>query len=373
MTGRPGGRTALILNSRQGKQPTGGDLWVENTSAAVAYAVGQNLTLVTSLGMNTYEFVTYLGSALGARMILLVPARSDFKNRIVEQFNLDRTKVIFQEVESKRSTPKDWWLERDRRAMELADLILPISINPGGNLAKMIESVERSSITIDRRFAVPYSKWKDRLFNPVDESCLAIPGQTEWPYLTHWTHTFHGPWPNQRAYDYYRMVLNSREHYSHTALNSLRNILTCKKVFATSEHIRGGYEVVSFTDHHPTDAVRLMKWRARFVRWNFEPYGVAIDTEYAQSIGIRPVTYGSSKSYTALSENDKPYFQNEGEKAGDWKPEREWRLHGDLDLRKIPYDKMKVIVRRKSEIDQVQDLTSSEIIPLTDEDDVRHR
>jgi hypothetical protein len=116
-----------------------------------------------------------------------------------------------------------------------------------------------------------------------------------------------------------------------------------------------------------------MKWRARFVRWNFEPYGIAIDIEYAKSIGIRPVIYGSSETYGSLAEDGRPFFQNKGEKAGDWKPEREWRLYGNLDLRRIPPGKMRVIVRRKSEIAQLQDLTSSEILALTGEDDAQRK
>jgi hypothetical protein len=112
-----------------------------------------------------------------------------------------------------------------------------------------------------------------------------------------------------------------------------------------------------------------MRWRARFVRWNFEPYGVAIDIDYARSVGIRPVVYGTVRAYARLPERDRPFFQNVGEKGGDWTPENEWRFHGSLSLAAIPSNKLRIIVRRESEIDAVQGLTRSQVIALTREAD----
>lgn len=369
---RSRGRTALILNSRQGKQPFGSDRWVENTSAAVAHVIGKNYTLITSIGINTYDLVTYLGAAFDAKMTLLVPPTEKNNLRtvvhVLDQFNLNASKVSFLPIETDAKTPKGWWLRRDRTAISLSDLILPVSVNPTGNLAEMLEDSEGSGVTIDDRFSVQYERPRRRLYNPVVKSSLAITEDNPWPYITHWTRSFNGPWPDQKLFDYYRMVTGSGGDYSHSALNSLKNILQCGAIFGTSQHIRQGYSVVSFTDRHPADAINLMKWRARFVRWNFEPYGIAIDRTYAESLGIKPVIYGTSAEFAELSESDKPYFQNAGEKGGDWKPENEWRFHGDLSLTSVPPDNMRIIVRKESEIAIVEGLTSSEIVALTDED-----
>jgi hypothetical protein len=231
----------------------------------------------------------------------------------------------------------------------------------------MIKECERSGVTVDDRFSIRYERPRRRLYSPVDQSSLAITRDIPWPYITHWTRSFNGPWPDQKLFDYYRMVTGSGENYSHSALNSLRNILQCGKIFGTSAHIRQGYNVVSFTDHHPADAIKLMKWRARFVRWNFEPYGIAIDRTYSESLDIRPVIYGTSSEFGDLSDCDKPYFQNAGEKGGDWRPENEWRYSGDLSLTGIPPDRMRIIVRKQSEIAAVESLTSSRIVALTNE------
>ena len=367
------GKTALILNSRQGKQPLGSDRWVENTSAAAAYAIGKNYTLITSFGINTYDLVTYLGATYEAMMILLVPSTEMNDLRVVmhvlDQFNLNASKVCFLPVEVDSKTPKGWWLERDRTAISLSDLILPVSVNSTGNLAGMLKESKGSGVTIDDGFSVPYERSRRRLYSPVDQSRLAITRDNPWPYITHWTRSFNGPWPGQKLFDYYRMITGSGVSYSHSALNSLKNILECGMVFGTNEHIRQGHNVVSFTDHHPADAIELMKWRARFVRWNFEPYGIAIDRAYAESLGLRPVIYGTSSQFAELSECDKPFFQNVGEGGGDWKPEREWRFHGNLSLASVPPDKMRIIVRKESEIAVVEGLTSSEIVALTNESD----
>ena len=369
---RSGGTTALILNSRQGKQPLGSDRWVENTCAAAAYAIGKNYTLITSCGINTYDLVTYLGATFDARMIILVPPaeKGDLRTvmHVLDQFNLNASKVSFLTVEVDSKTPKGWWLVRDRTAISLSDLILPVSVNPTGNLAGMLKESQKSGATIDNRFSVQYERPRRRLYSPIDRSSLAITEDSPWPYITHWTRSFNGPWPDQKLYDYYRMVTGGGMSYSHNALNSLRNILQSGVIFGTNEHIRRGYNVVSFTDHHPADAIKLMKWRARFVRWNFEPYGIAIDRICAESLGVRPVIYGTVAEFAELSESNKPYYQSVGEKGGDWKPEHEWRFYGNLSLASIPSDRMKIIVRNESDISVVQDLTSSEVIALTDED-----
>jgi hypothetical protein len=233
----------------------------------------------------------------------------------------------------------------------------------------MLKESEETGATIDNRFSVQYERPRRRLYSPVDQSRLTVTKDSPWLYITHWTRSFNGPWPDQNLYDYYRMVTGGGVSYSHSALNSLRNILRCGVIFGTSKHIRHGYCVVSSTDLHPADAIKLMKWRARFVRWNFEPYGIAVDSRYAESLGVRPVIYGTVAEFADLSENDKPYYQNVGERGGDWQPEHEWRFHGDLSLASIPPERMRIVVRRKSDISVVKDLTSSEVIALTDEGD----
>jgi hypothetical protein len=365
-------KTALILNSRQSKQPVGSDQWVVNTIAAAKYAADNGYTLICSYGMNTWELLTYLSSKLSAKAIVLVLDTPETEIEIIphlmEQYRLDNGNIDFHRVHSTGKSKKSWWINRDETAVELSDLILPVSINPSGNLWGMIGEIADLELLLDERFAIAHKKSAARRYAKVNESSLRMERSTSWNYITHWTRSFDGPWPDQNAYDYYDMLIAHTTEYSHGAINTLRRILKTGRIYGSSNHIRGGFSVVSLTDHHPVDAVKLMKWRARFVRLNFEPYGIAIDHEFAQTLGIRPVIYGMSNTYSELPIDDKPFFQNLGEKAGDWEPEQEWRHCGDIDLSLIPSDKMKIIVRRQSEIETMRELTSSEIIALTDED-----
>ncbi len=366
-------KTALILNSRQSKQPVGSDQWVVNTIAATKYAVDNGYALICSYGMNTWELLTYLSSKLSANAVVLVPDTPETETEIIphlmEQYRFDKGNIDFHRVHSTGKSKKSWWINRDETAIELSDLILPVSVNPSGNLWGMISEIEEFESLLDERFAITHKKSAVKRYAKIDASHLRMERSTSWNYITHWTRSFDGPWPGQDAYDYYDMQIAHTMEYSHSALNTLRHILRTGRICGSSNHIRGGFRVVSLTDHHPVDAVKLMKWRARFVRWNFEPYGIAIDREIAKTLGIRPVIYGMSSTYLELPADDRPFFQNVGEKAGDWEPEREWRHYGDIDLSLIPSDKIKIIVRRENEIAAVQELTASEIIALTDEDD----
>ncbi|MBU1318501.1 MAG: hypothetical protein KKG33_03275 [candidate division Zixibacteria bacterium] len=360
---------ALILNSRQSKQPTGSDAWVVNTIAAANYAACEGFGLISSVGMNTYELVTYLASKLEVPLDLIVPSSmSGSPNELLESFDLNNSITRISAVESSGKSSKDWWLDRDRTAIGNADLVLPVSVNPEGNLAMMIAGHARCDAVTDHTFSTPYTKSSRRLYNPPDKSSIVISKHESWDYLTHWTRSFDGPWPNQKSFDYYDEMIASAGSYSHRALNSLKNILQTSKIFGTGERIQGGYEVVSLTERHPADAVTLMKWRARFVRWNFEPYGIAIERNFAESIGIRPVIYATPNIFQNMRDCDKPYFQNKGEKSGNWEPEQEWRFHGDIDLSELPADKAKIIVRKGSEINEVRELTSCEVVALTNEE-----
>lgn len=370
-TSRSHTRQAVILNSHQCKQPLGSDRWIENTAAAVAYATGGNFTIMTSFGINTYELVIYLGAVLGSRMLILVPSSNDLDSEMVRtlirQFNLNPSQVAFHAVRAESPASKSWWLERDRVAISQSDLILPVCINPSGRLRQLVGEFAKPGAMVDDRFSIPYRKSPHRLYHRVDRSRIIVAKESPWHFVTHWTRSFNGPWPGQNLYDYYRMVTESGDSYSHSALNTLERILVDNEIRGTSEHIRGGYSVVSLTGSHPADAVDLMRWRARFMRWNFEPYGIAIDIDRALSTGIRPVIYGDSELFDTLPEAERPYYQNIGQKPANWENEREWRYHGDLRLSDLKSGAVKIIVRRESEIDKIRQLTSLEVIALTDE------
>lgn len=363
-------KTALILNSSQSKRPGGSDEWVVNTAAAVSWAIGKNLKVISSYGLSTYEFVTAIAANFGAN-ILLVSHQPDIldnykKQGLLDNFGLQTRRTEFVTVRGESSSPKSWWRVRDRAAVDMADIILPVSINPKGKLNKLL-SEDTLREKINDKFRVEYDPHPQERFTPISKESLILSPTEPFDYITHWTHSFDGPWPHETKAEYYMSIIDSGNEYSHSAYRTLLAILRTRTLYGSSRHHRDGNRAIAFSSLHPSEAVKLMKWRRRYVRPTFEPYGISIERSYAELTGIRPVIYGTSDHYNELSESDKPFFQSAGEKRGDWKPEKEWRYIDDLDLSAIPPERIKVIVRNQSEIAGVAELTSSEVIALTNE------
>ncbi len=364
-------RSALILNSSQTKRPAGTDEWIVNTAAAVSWAIGQNLRVIASYGLNTYELVTAIAGEYGAE-VLLIAHRPDIVDesrfaQLLSDFGLHTRRTEFATVPSESGSPKSWWKKRDRMAVKIADVILPVSINPDGRLSRIL-AMEAVRGKIDNKFRVDYSPEPSDKFKPVPMDSLVLDPSESFDYLTHWTRSFDQPWPNETSAEFYMSIVNSGLEYSHSALNTLRHVLKTRALFGSSRHMRDDIHAVGFSYLHPAEAVKLMKWRRRYVRPTFEPYGIAIEKSCAELVGVRPVIYGTKVDYQKLSDIERPYFQSEGERRGDWKPEQEWRYIGDLDLTSVPPDRMKLIVRKRSEIERIAEVTSAEVLALTNED-----
>ncbi|NLI16413.1 MAG: hypothetical protein GX409_09030 [candidate division Zixibacteria bacterium] len=352
---------AVILNSRQGKIPCGKDKWVQNTLRAAQYAAEHNWTIITSIGMNTWEMALWACSRAGGRQVIACPANfeGNYQNQmdnIIKDFNLSPEKVgwLFHESTIKSRSPKSNWPQRDKLVIDTAQILIPVSVRPGGNLDKLI-TIHRNKRVI-KDFKTDYLKQSsERIVPPESDTISRQLIDINWDYICHWTHTLNGPWPGQSHADYYRNITES-DIYPNGGLGSLINILQTRRIYASSKNIRDNQRVVAFSNLHPKDVLSLMTWRKRYVRYNFEPYGIAISRRAATALGIRPVIYGPSTLCKRLSDSDKPFFQSEGENGGDWRPENEWRCLGDLDLSVIPDSEIIVFVRDRAQITKIREL-----------------
>jgi hypothetical protein len=359
-------RPAVVLNSRQTKTPCGNDPWVEGTIKAVRQVISWNMTLLTGIGMNTWELTLWACGHYGGNQIVIYPVReSDEIDRIIagisRDFGLDsaRTGWLFFEAAAKARSLKIDWPVRDRLALHFAKTILPISIRPSGNLEKLINSSKNSEIIDD--FRVKYKESNRHENIKLDDIKITMP-RKNWDYIVHWTRTCHGPWPQESSASFYENLVGSGDKYPHSGLETLKNILKMKKIYASSQNLREGLSAVAFSGLHPNDVLPLMRWRKRYVRWNFEPYGIAISRKSAITGGIQPVIYGKPELYKMLVDNDKPYFQSEGVDGGDWREENEWRYLSDFDLSAIAPEEMVIIVYRPSEIAALKEITDSKIL-----------
>lgn len=365
-------KLAVILNSRQSKTPCGSDLWIVNTLRAVIVAIEKGHAIITSVGMNTWELALWAAGNRGGSQVIILPGENGGQEiatmeNITDDFELDQSKTgwLTFSVEGKSRSRKIAWPLRDRLALEHADLILPVSIRPGGNLEGLIARYAADNKRdVINDFRVKYET-KKRPPEPVRDEVNKALAAGDWDYITHWTHSCHGPWPGQKAAEFYKSLLASGDRYPNDALGTLKNILREKRLRGSSTNMRADLRAVAFSKHPPPKVISLMRWRKRYVRWNFEPYGIAIARRAAVDIGIRPVIYGRPELYKRLSDSDKPYFQSEGIDGGDWREEAEWRFVGDLDIAGIDAKDLVIIVASPNEIAPIRQLTGAEVVAFT--------
>ncbi|HEX9744695.1 MAG TPA: hypothetical protein VGB30_04640 [bacterium] len=343
-------RTAVILNSRQSKTPSGGDEWVKSTVQAVNYCVENDLRIVGSVGMNTWELLLWGISEFKGKGSLILPSIHVSTNSILiegvcHDYRMEKKGHNWNFlVPSNPRSRKSWWDERDRYAIKLSDTLIPVSVREGGRLdALLIESGNRKVVT---EFRIEYSSksicgesWK------VPEITCQPDG---WDYLTHWTSRSYVPWNNEDHFAYYKSIIDCVDEYSHSALRALINIIEQNYIFGSTGRYRGGKSAVSFTELSPAESAPLMRWRSRFVRPTFEPYGIAIAKSAALHAGIKKVEYFKNGAESCAINEKGPYTQ--GYSKGEWWREKEWRYIGDLDLGNLPPDSIKILVPKHEDV-----------------------
>ncbi len=339
--------TAAILNSRQSKFPVGDDPWVAATRTALEYVGERGWTLVTSLGMNTWELALAGASEKHLPVIIIMhkpaSAQKQAMQDICRRFCLapDRAGFLFLPQASGRA-PKADWPARDETVVRMTDHLLPISIRPDGTMAALLETGREK---IDPTFAVGY----DTTPRPRPKyDNINLNQAMAWnKWLIHFTRSSPGPWPDETDCDFYRAVIESHGDYCRSAQLTLQHILEAGIIFAAERHIRDGRAIVPFTSLTPQSAGRLFRYRPRHVNPGLEPFGVAVAKDIAIALGARPVIYGPAELYGNLAEADKPYFQNQGSFDSQWVIENEWRHVGDFHFNRIGPESMRIVVPSK--------------------------
>ena len=359
-------KLAAVFNSSQSKTPCGNDSWVEGSIAAVKNLIDLGYTIVTSLYLNTYELLVFLVSEYGGSQVIVSPVAGEDLGynvyyKTVDQFRLDREKtaMVFVNPETESKNPKSAWFKRDLAVAQMADLLMPVSIRPGGKLEKLMSETKKD---IDSDFRIDYARPLAK--PPKYDFGKAVYPEGGWDYITHWTRTHQGPWPGESKHDFYGRLLNSGSEYPNNAFNTLKNMIKKKKIYASSKRIRKSIRCIGFSDRDPESMLKWMRWLPKRVGWNFEPYGIAIKKEAAVKVGIRQAIYGDDELYEKLPENDKPYFQSKGMKNVDWSEENEWRKIGDLALIDIPGKDLAFIVWKKNEALELSNSIDTKIISL---------
>ncbi len=299
--------------------------------------------------MHTWELTLARASEQRIPVIVIIPGPTHDPRTVIDdllrRFRLDAALAgfLFADATGGRSG-KTGWPARDAMIARQVNVLLPVSIRPGGTLDRILMDYPDK---IHDPFIIPYQKSSRP--RPTYDCATVNPAFGDEKWLIHFTRSVPGPWPDETEYDYYRAVCRSGGAYCRSASATLSHILTTGTIFGSSRHIRHGGPVVGFTSFSSHECRNLFRYRPRLVNPYFEPYGIAILCEAAAGLGLRPVLYGTPGQYTDLADAEKPYFQNIGSDGARWKGEREWRYPGDFRLSLIPSEAGRVIVPTASE------------------------
>ena len=188
---------------------------------------------------------------------------------------------------------------------------------------------------------------------------IAPPPSNDWQFLTHCTRRQNERWPDESEEEFIDNLVLCRDEADHSALATLKRIVTTQRLRATAKAVRGGFPVVSFTAVPLDDLPRLRVFRTHRGRWDFEPYGISVRRDWLERLGVQAVRYGDDALWQSLDEGDRPFFQkscsddSRDKRAIDWTVEQEWRHLADVDLTELPDDAAFVFVPTRAEAERL--------------------
>jgi hypothetical protein len=174
-------------------------------------------------------------------------------------------------------------------------------------------------------------------------------------YLSHCTRRAQGAWPDQPEEEYLDQLVFGEPARDRSSLAALMRIVSMQRLLASGNAIRDATPVVSFTAAKLDELSTMRKFRSHRGRWDFEPYGISIESGLLESLSAKRVVYGDEEAWETFRDDERPFFQKLGSQVSsiDWSIEKEWRLLGDLDLTTIPPDKAIVFVPTLAEANHV--------------------
>lgn len=361
-----------ILCSRQRLRPCSQTAWVRQIQKAIEWLkkYQPEPVILTSVGMITWDIVTASSSRAGLNIRVYLPAEDeiDFGRRasdVSEQFGLSVFRAEFAPVYAPAPavSKAEVMQIRDQVIVDQADLLIPISINPRGSLQERLDIAEAAGRKVETSFAIDYPGERRRIGYSLDPQDLGpeIKSASS-QFITHWTRATNSAWPGERLKDFYSDLLEA-DRYPRGAFETLCRILDSGLIMASVDHMPGKAPTVCFSSLSPVQLLPLIRYRARYRRMSFEPYGIGIRRRAAEREGIVPVVYCEDVNDSSIDLGERWRFQSIGTK-GDWQLEKEHRFLGDFDLSKIAREDLRCFVRFPREAEMIRDRFGIETIPF---------
>jgi len=195
-----------------------------------------------------------------------------------------------------------------------------------------------------------------------DSMAVSTPLSQPDDWLLHWTRSTVGPWPDQDEQEFNDELILGCRSSDRSALATLLRIVIEGRLWASSEAIRGGYRVVSFTEVPLQEFRSHRTYRKHRRRYDFEPWGIAVRREVLASAGASPVIYGDDETWLTITDVARPFFQNVGAGDGWTRAEREWRIADHVQLNELPAASVVVFVDSEESRSIVQKQTAWAVI-----------
>jgi hypothetical protein len=364
-------KIGAVILSRQQLRPSLKNSWVKNSVEAIKWLKKNNYSIISSVGMSTWELITSLAVEYSLPLRLVLPCTDEYNfNQQIEYYS-NEFKLNFQQTEvipliNDEKTESTIWQQRDNYILNKADIILPISIRKNGFFDRIINNSNQTELSINHNFTSEYEKKIEIHSYRISEDELNPEfKKLKSDYICHWTRTSNSKWPNETLYDYYSAISSSKD-YPRSAFETLKRIVLNNTIISSSKNIENKQSVVSFSGCSPAQMLPLMRWRSRYKQMSFEPYGIGIEKETALSVGIVPVKYYDRNGQNNIEEIPSWQRQSNGV-ISDWTKENEYRYNGNFDLSKISDKKKILICRFKKEADELSQLTGLKSISFTNQ------
>ena len=335
--------------------------------------------------------------------------------RLAELFSIDCVTVVQLSLPmlKKRLTQQQWQspLEKgsiffvtqsdsktDRVVAEVADRIFALSIGNKGNVQDALQRRLTEAEEPGRTFILH----DDRLTSKSVREPLIAQGAVDWilladneptkppprlqetarinvsrrcvlsdldqsEYLIHWTRARPGAWPDQSTDDHWDDLIFGAGGYNHSDVFALCRILASRRIIASANLTRDSTPVVCFSNVPLGELRDKTVFRKHLQRWDFLPYGIAIKRSVLQKqFDCRPVVYGDDETWKSLADSDRPLFQlkKTSDQKIDWQQEAEWRVVGDVDLRKVNLNDAIVFAGDQEDLGKLSQLSIFDLIVI---------